>query len=170
MFKRIWVLATLWAVLAVLSSCTLPQEINVIPTPGSDLRDSENAPIGVTLQTVNLAQGVTDRQYQYISHEKDLLYRPITKTVTLDVGTTIWVLSGTVSNEQETGKDIVLYAQGLHGGGELVSWTLDAADVPGQVRLHVEPSRTANFTLHMYYSSESMTIRIYGTSENATSP
>ncbi len=170
MFKGIWALATISAVLALLSSCTLRQEISIIPTPGSDLRDSENVPSGVTLQTVNLAKGVSDRQYQYISHERDLLYRPITKTVSLDTGATIWVLSGTVQNEQEAGKDIVLYAQGIHGGGELVSWTLGSTDTLGQVRLHVDAKKTTDFTLHMYYSSESMTIRIFGASANATSP
>jgi hypothetical protein len=159
--KRIYILISVALLMnLILVGCVNKQEIAIIPAPGSYLRDSQNISSEVVLQTVKLTKGVSDKQYRSVG----------TKNTIVNAGEPIWVLSGSIQNKHSTNKEITMYAEGYDDDGRVLSWTLDAAHILGQIGLHLDTGATSDFSLHMYFSEEITTVRIFASNYPVTPP
>jgi len=157
----------LLSALLVLPACTNsissdnPANVNSIsisPSPGAYLTNTQDVSSEVLLKDVQINKGVSDKQYYS------------TSTGVVNVGEAILVVSGSIQNKHKEYNEIAMWARGYGEGGEQVAWTLDAAHIVGQIGLHLEAGETSEFTLHLYYSKNVNSIRIYANNYPVTPP
>jgi hypothetical protein len=133
-------------------------EITVTPAPSAFLTNSEEASSEVLLKDIQINKSVSDKQYMPF-------WSPV-----VNPGDEILVVSGSIQNQHQENKEIAMYAEGYDENGQQVVWTLDAAHIEGQIGLHLENGETGEFTLHLNFSKDIKSIRIYGSNYNVTSP
>ena len=133
-------------------------KITLAPSPGSYLLDSENEPSEVLLQTVQMNKGISDKQYNSVN-----LNHPI------NVGKDILEINGTIQNNDQINKYITLYAEGYDTKGKQAVWTLDAY-IQGYIVIHLETGETSEFTLHLNFTENVKSIRIYASNYGVPPP
>lgn len=133
-------------------------KITLAPSLGSYLLDSENEPSEVLLQTVQMNKGISDKQYNSVN-----LNHPI------NVGKDILEINGTIQNNDQINKYITLYAEGYDTKGKQVVWTLDAY-IQGYIVIHLETGETSEFTLHLNFTENVKSIRIYASNYGVPPP
>jgi hypothetical protein len=133
-------------------------EVSVEPKPGHIISNNEKE-TGVILGNVRIESGVCDRDYY--SSKLDSLFQK---------GSSCLIVSGNITNLDMERFEIALWASGYDEAEELVSYTLDAAHIPGQIGLHLETNETGRFVLHMNPDEDLKLIRIYGAAYRVTPP
>ncbi|MBN2239100.1 MAG: hypothetical protein JW712_04950 [Dehalococcoidales bacterium] len=132
--------------------------ITVLPEPGHVLSNDENQ-TGVILGNVSVEQGVCDRDY-YLSHVESPLQK----------GDPCLIVTGNVTNLDMDNFEIALWAHGFNEAGEQVSYTLDAAHIPGQIGMHLERNESVTFILHLNPDENLKVVRIFGAAYPVTPP
>ncbi len=142
-------------------------EIAVTPSPGNYLTNSQNVSSEVLLKDIQVSYGVSDRQYgyPYFYAGESVWYQHA-----VNIGEPILIVSGNIQNNHKENKEIAMYAEGYDETGKQVAWTLDAAHIAGQIGLHLETEETGEFTLHLNFSKETKTIRIFANNYTVTPP
>ncbi len=135
-------------------------DLNVIPSPGNYLLNSQNQSSEVLLKAVHINQEFSDKQY----------ISPGYPLHTVNAGEYILEVSGIIWNNHKQNKEIAMYAEGYDELGKQVSWTLDAAHIAGQIGLHLENGETGEFTLHLNFSDNTKSIRIFANNYSVSPP
>jgi hypothetical protein len=133
-------------------------DITVEPSPGHLLGNNEKE-TGVILGNVRVESGVCDRDY-YSTKLDSLLQK----------GAPCLLVSGNITNLDMEKYEIALWARGFDESGVVVSDTLDAAHIVGQIGMHLETNETGKFVLHMDPAEDLKLIRIYGAAYLVTPP
>lgn len=142
-------------------------EIAVTPSPGNYLTNSQNVSSEVLLKDIQVTYGVSDRQYGYpyfYAGESSWYQNAV------NVGDSILVVTGSIQNKHKENKEVAMYVEGYDDTGKQVSWTLDAAHIAGQIGLHLETDEAGEFTLHLNYSPDMKSIRIFANNYPVTPP
>ncbi len=142
------------------SSIGVADSISISQSPGSYLTNSENVSSEVLLKDVQGNKGISDKRY----------ISPWYPAVTVNVGEPILIVSGSIQNKHKENKEIAMYAEGYDDTGKQVSWTLDAANIAGQIGLHLENEETGQFTLHLNTAENIKSIRIFANNYSVTPP
>lgn len=129
--------------------------MTLLPPVGSYLANAENKSSEVWLKDVQVRNGVSEKLYHTV---------PWYPPGTVSIGEPILVVTGTVQNRHRTNKEIAMYAAGYDEAGNQVAWTLDIAQIAGQIGLHLENNEEGPFTLHLNVAENIKTIRIYANS------
>jgi len=135
----------------------LPDGLVVSPSVGTYLTNSKDRSSELLLLVIQFDQVGSHREYRYRDSED---------RQTIKLGDPILVISGSLQNRHRAYRKITMYAQGYDAAGEQVSWTLDAAHLPGEIGLDVEPGHIAEFTLHLNLADDIESIHIFA----STSP
>ncbi|MFC1946387.1 hypothetical protein ACFLXY_00550 [Chloroflexota bacterium] len=133
-------------------------DVIIEPRPGHRLGNAEKQ-TGVILGNVRVEPGLCDRDYY--SSKLDL---PLQK------GDPCLIVSGNITNLSMDRFEIALWADGYDKAGKPVSYTLDAAHIPGQIGMHLETNETGEFVLHMNPEEHLKVIHIYGAAYLVTPP
>jgi hypothetical protein len=162
MMKRISILAAVFLSSAFMAGCmgSLAGKIEIIPPSGSYITNASNKSSEVLLRNVQVKKSVSDKQYMSIEYPPHMVY----------VGEPVLVVSGKIQNKHKENDEIDMWADGYDETGKGVAWTLDAAHLPGHIGLHLEPGETGEFTLHLNYSENLSSIRIYANNYSVTPP
>ena len=112
------------------------------------------------LRAVHINKNFSDKQY----------VSPWYPVHTINVGEFILEVSGSIQNNHMQYKEIAMYAEGYDEMGKQVAWTLDAAHIAGQIGLHLENGETGEFTLHLNFSKNTKSIRIFENNYSVTPP
>jgi hypothetical protein len=139
-------------------------EITVTPAPGAFLTNSEEASSEVLLKDIQINKSVSDKPYALPW-----------SSARAKAGELILIVSGSIQNMHNQNKEIGIYAEGYDTTGKQVAWALDTYSegplaFPPQIRLHLENGETGEFTLHLNFSEDIKSIRIYGSNYNVTPP
>ena len=89
---------------------------------------------------------------------------------TINIGDPILIVSGSIQNNHQENKEIMMYADGYDKAGKQVAWTLDASSIAGQIGLHLETGETGTFTLHLNFAENIKSIRIFGNNYSQIPP
>jgi len=135
-------------------------KITLTPAPGTYLFNAQNQPSEALLKNVQINKEVSDKQY--------LTVGPTISTIS--IGEPILIVSGSIQNNHPTNKEITMYAEGYDKAGKQVAWTLDAAQIAGQIGLHLETGETGEFTLHMNFDENIKAINIFASSYSQIPP
>ncbi|MDD5702840.1 MAG: hypothetical protein PHU23_12415 [Dehalococcoidales bacterium] len=134
-------------------------EIIVLPAPGNVLYNSQNESSEVLLKNIQVKRSISDKQY---------IFPWLPEKIEPD--DQILVVSGSIQNNHPDYKEIGMYAEGYDEAEKQVSWTLDAAHIAGQIGLHLENGESGQFTLHMNFTNDLNSIRIYASNYPFTPP
>jgi len=127
-------------------------KIAIQPEPGSYLGTPDGELSKVLLQDVQIRKGVCDKDYfspWFPSAKK---------------GDPCLVVSGHVQNQDKDKFHIGMSALGYDETGEAVAGTLDAAHIAGAIGLYLEYEETGEFTMHLNFSDNISTVRIFAQS------
>jgi hypothetical protein len=127
-------------------------KIGVSPAPGSYLLNSFSESSEVLLKDIRINTEISDKQYEMLW----ALGAP-----EVNSGDYILVVSGTIQNEHPTYNKITMHAEGYDKTGKQVAWTLDAGSIMGQIGLHLEKGETGEFTVHLNFSEDIKSVRIF---------
>jgi hypothetical protein len=129
-------------------------------SPGSYLFNSQNESSGVLLQTVKMEKSVSDKYFGSIHPEID----------SVNTGDPILIVSGTVQNNHPANTWINMYAIGYDAAGKQVALTLDASNLVGLILLNLKSGETGTFTLHLNYTENVKSIRIFASNYDQVPP
>ena len=147
--------------LILISSCSIDYaSIPISPSPGSSLTNSENTSSEVILEDVQVCKGVSNKQYLNLWYPEEKV----------DAGEPILVVCGTIQNKHRQNTYITLDAEGYDAKGQQVSWTLDAAHIPGQIALQLETEEKGQFILHLNIDKNIKSIRIFANNYDELPP
>jgi hypothetical protein len=147
--------------LTLIYSCAIDYaSIPVSPSLGSYLTNSENTSSEVILKDVQVCKGMSNKQYlnPWYPEEK------------VNAGEPILVVCGTIQNKHRQNTYITLDAKGYDAKGQQVSWTLDAAHIPGQIALQLETEEKGQFILHLNIDKNIKSIRIFANNYDELPP
>jgi hypothetical protein len=133
-------------------------EVTIEPKPGHLLGNDEGK-TGIILGNVRVESGVCDRDY--FSSSLDSM---------LQKGQSCLIVSGNITNLDMDKYEIALWGRGCDESGTVVSETLDATHISGQIGIHLETNETCEFILHMNPGNGLKEIRLYGASYLITPP
>ena len=88
----------------------------------------------------------------------------------INAGDPILIVSGSIQNKHPVNKEIVMYAEGYDAMGNQVGWTFDAPHIIGQISLHLETEETSEFTLHLNFTENVKSIRIFASNYSVPPP
>jgi hypothetical protein len=125
-------------------------KVTLTPAPGTYLFNSENTSSEVLLKSVQIDQGINDKQYFGVGLSE-----------TINTGEPLLIVSGTVQNNHPTNKELMMYAVGYDKTGKQVTWTHDASSIVGQIGFHLETGETGEFTLHLNFAENIKAISIF---------
>ena len=91
--------------------------LNVIPSPGGYLLNSQNQSSEIVLKYIHIDTVFSDKQY----------VSPWYPLHTVNPREFVLEVSGSIQNNHAQYKEIAMYAEGCDEAGEQVAWTLDAA-------------------------------------------
>lgn len=133
-------------------------EISVVPAPGSILVDSNGTLSEIMLNSVQIEQVASDKQYTPSGYPE------------INTGDYILKVSGTIQNKHETYEYLTMYAEGYDNTGNPVAITLDSGPIQGLIGLHLETDETGEFTLHLNFTENLKLIRIYASTYEIMPP
>ena len=133
-------------------------EVTLTPSSGSYLANAKDESSEVLLQAVQINKGISDKQYTSVN-----LNHPI------KAGKDILEISGTVQNNSLINKFITLYAAGYDTKGKQVVWTLDG-NIQGYLVIHLETGETGEFTLHLNFTENVKSIRLFASNSSVPPP
>ncbi len=90
--------------------------------------------------------------------------------VTHTPGDPCLVVSGTMTNEDDTAWQIAFYATGYKSNGISVSGTLDSGFLVGRLSLIIPAKSSSNFTIHLSWNEDVHHIRLYSSRYSAEVP
>ena len=136
-------------------------KIGVSPTPGSYLLNYFGESSEVLFKDIRINMEISDKQY---------FMRWAPGAPEVNSGDYILVVSGTIQNEHPTYREITMFGEGYDKTEKQVAWTLDAGSIMGQIGLHLENGETGEFTLHLNFSEDIKTIRLFASNYPFTPP
>lgn len=165
MLKRICTLTIIFSIMAsLIIGCTnnidTETQIEVSPSPGIYLSNSQNISSEVLLKDVQINKSVSDKKY----------FSPWYPSRTVNTGESILIVTGHIQNKHVDNKEIAMYAEGYDETGKQVAWTLDIAHIAGQIGLHLENDETGTFILHLNIAENIKSIRIFANNYNVPPP
>jgi hypothetical protein len=141
---------------------TLDQDstITIMDAPGSILKNNQNLPSEVLLQTVEINKGVSDKHYsgsQWVN-------------TVINPGDPVFLVAGVVQNLHPVNKYIAIWALGYDGQGNQMAGSVDCSYICGQILLQGGTGETGEFTLHLNYVENMKTVRIFAITYAAPPP
>jgi hypothetical protein len=133
-------------------------EVTLTSSPGTYLTNAKDESSEVLLQAVQINKGVSDKQYTSVN-----LNHPINQ------GKDILEINGTIQNNSLINKFITLYAEGYDTKGKQVVWTLDG-NIQGYLVIHLETGETGEFTLHLNFTENVKSIRLFASNSSVPPP
>jgi hypothetical protein len=121
------------------------------PGPGILLVNTENTTSNVMLLSIQVITGVSDQEYQFLLGT----IRQIKK------GEPVLIITGSVLNMNKDKPEIIMWAEGVNKNGQVVSRTLDAAYIVGQISYRLEYGKTQEFTIHLNPAPDLHLLHIY---------
>jgi hypothetical protein len=133
--------------------------LSVTPSPGENLSNSDNKSTEIVLKYVQADKVLSDKQY----------FSPWYPLRTVKEGEYILEVNGSIQNNNSD-PEITMYAKGYDKVGNQVAWTLDQSSISGQIGLHLQKGGTGEFALHLNYSEDIKSIRIFADNYQTTPP
>ncbi|MDD5038733.1 MAG: hypothetical protein PHN78_05390 [Dehalococcoidales bacterium] len=130
------------------------------PSPGNYITGSDFNKSKVALKDVRTETVTADADY----------FNPWHQEAAIKKGETCLIVTGHVQNMDEENLEIAMWAEGNDTYGNIVSWTLDAAHIAGQIGLHLEYMEVGEFAMHLNLPKDMITVRIYAASYPVTPP
>jgi len=121
-------------------------DIRITVLPCTD--DSEG---NIRFEDVTITKGTLDEDYMVVR----------TIAIPHESGDPCFLISGKIKNNSSTRYWVAHHAYGYDEDGNEVAFTLDAGPIVGIAQVGIEPNETENFSLHLSWSENATSFKVF---------